>query len=86
MNLELLKANFLYKFEETAHSQTGRDALDWAGDCVDNWAEAASAELERRMMQKVLANFSDDDLVNMLMNDDLKIDFNQLIWDALQKV
>ena len=38
------------------------------------------------MMQKVLANFSDDDLVNMLMNDDLKIDFNQLIWDSLQTV
>ena len=86
MNLSMLKQVFADKFEETAHSQTGRDALDWAGDCVDNWAEAASAELERRMMQKVLANFSDDDLVNMLMNDDLKIDFNQLIWDSLQTV
>lgn len=84
MNTVEITLDIAAKFDKTAQNAKGREALDWASDCVENWAEEAAAEIKRRMMIKVFENFTMDDL-RELACDELNIDLNRVAWNAVQK-
>lgn len=85
MNVLELILDFADKFDEVAKTEQGQQALDYASDCFADWADLAAQELQRRAMIEVFKNLNTYDLSVMLMNDDLKIDFNQLAWEAVKK-
>lgn len=76
---------FANKFDEIAKTEQGQQALDYASDIIDDWAELAAAELKRRVAKTIFDHLTEDDLIMMTLNDDHPIDFNTLAWEAVKK-
>lgn len=87
MNVLELTLDIAAAFDQVAQTEKGQQALDYASDCVSDWADLASDEIKRRMVKEVFGKLSHEDLVTIMLSGggDYDIDFGKLAWEAVKK-